>query len=153
VDFLFLDTSGLLKGYANETGSAWVRGLLLPETGNKAVISVLTKVEVVAAIRRRERNGSLASYAAALAISLFRYHLENHYFIAPLETEAVELAMNLADLHVLRGYDAMQLATALLIHRQRVSLGLSPVVFVSADEGLNAVATLEGLAVEDPNQH
>jgi len=53
----------------------------------------------------------------------------------------------------LRGYDAVQLATALYLHRIRQELGLSPLIFVSADENLNAVAEAKGLRAENPNLH
>ena len=57
-------------------------------------------------------------------------------------------ASRLADSHVLRAYDAVQLAAALDVHRLDPSLTL-----LSADVELNAAALAEGLAVDDPNSH
>ncbi len=54
----------------------------------------------------------------------------------------------IADMHVLRAYDAVQLAAALDILRQDAAL-----ILVSADADLNAAASAEGLPVEDPNLH
>ena len=54
--------------------------------------------------------------------------------------------------HGLRAYDAVQLATAIELHKQWLDAGVS-VVLVSADQELNAAATAEGLAVEDPLLH
>jgi hypothetical protein len=60
----------------------------------------------------------------------------------------VGYAASLARRHALRGYDAVQLAAALEIHSRAPSLTL-----LSADADLNAAATAEGLAADDPNLH
>jgi predicted nucleic acid-binding protein len=57
----------------------------------------------------------------------------------------------LIEKHGLRGYDAVQLASAILLHRRRQQLGLPPLIFVSADEDLLAAAQAEGLVTENPN--
>jgi hypothetical protein len=61
--------------------------------------------------------------------------------------------MLLAETHGLRGYDAMQLATALEVNTLRIVSGLPPLTLVSADVELNAAAIAEGLTVEDPNAY
>jgi predicted nucleic acid-binding protein len=60
--------------------------------------------------------------------------------------------MDLAERHVLRGYDAVQLAAALKVHREYVAFGGS-CTLVSADAELNSAALAEGLSVENPNDH
>lgn len=62
-------------------------------------------------------------------------------------------ASRLAETFALRGYDAVQLATALAAQNERVLNGLSPLVIVSADGELNDAARAEGFNVEDPNDH
>jgi predicted nucleic acid-binding protein len=62
-------------------------------------------------------------------------------------------ATTLAESYALRGYDAVQLAAALTIHDERVAAGLPTLTLVSADNDLNAAATAEGLAVDNPNNH
>lgn len=47
----------------------------------------------------------------------------------------------------------MQLATALEAQVVRDSLGLPPLIFVSADGHLNIAAQREGLLVENPNNY
>ena len=54
----------------------------------------------------------------------------------------------ITDTHILRAYDAVQLAASLEIWSQDPSLAL-----VSADRDLNAAAISEGRSVEDPNAH
>ena len=55
--------------------------------------------------------------------------------------------------HGLRGYDAVQLAAVLQVRDERVALGATPIILVSADTELNAAAMAEGLLVENPNNH
>ena len=61
--------------------------------------------------------------------------------------------MALAEKHALRGYDAVQLAAALEVQSQRIEDELPPPELISADTALNDAALLEGLKVDDPNNH
>jgi len=65
----------------------------------------------------------------------------------------VLLARDLLDRHPLRAYDAVQLASAIVANQALIAANLPPLVFVSADDRLNAVAATEGLAVDNPNLH
>jgi hypothetical protein len=55
--------------------------------------------------------------------------------------------------HGLRGYDSVQLATAINFHVKRSSANLPPLIFVSSDDKLNTAAQVEGLTVENPNNY
>ena len=55
--------------------------------------------------------------------------------------------------HKLRGYDAVQLASALTLNTLLVQQQLTPLTFVASDHDLLAAAQGEGLATEDPTQH
>ncbi|HZO90541.1 MAG TPA: hypothetical protein VFB38_19595 [Chthonomonadaceae bacterium] len=56
---LFVDTSSLAKRYITETGTAWVKALLDPTSGNQVYLARVTTVELIAAITWRERGGPL----------------------------------------------------------------------------------------------
>jgi hypothetical protein len=107
----------------------------------------------VAAVAKRQRLGSISAGDATQAINAFKAHFQSQYLVMAVTREIVNHAMGLAERHALRGYDAVQLATALELHAERRTVGLSPFIFVSADNDLNAAATQEGLAVENPNAH
>ena len=68
-----------------------------------------------------------------------------------LTPSVIQRAMSVAETHGLRGYDAVQLAAALEVNAIARNSGLTSIIFVSADNELNAIATSEGLAVENPN--
>jgi predicted nucleic acid-binding protein len=97
--------------------------------------------------------GDLLAEDAQAVSRRFREDFRQAYRVIEVTAEIVERAMDLAETQALRGYDAVQLATALHLHRIRRELDLPPLVFVSADEDLNAVAEVEGLPAENPNVH
>ena len=61
--------------------------------------------------------------------------------------------MGLAQGRGLRGYDAIQLASALAVQDDLITSSVGPPVFVSADVDLNEAAQVEGMTVENPNSH
>ena len=63
----------------------------------------------------------------------------------------IDWAVNLALHHKLRGYDAVQLATALVANEALTAADLAPLLFVTADAALVAAAGAEGLATDNPN--
>lgn len=51
----YLDSSGLVKRYARERGSAWVRTLTDAAVGHTIIIAEITMVETAAAIASKQR--------------------------------------------------------------------------------------------------
>lgn len=137
----FCDTSGLVKRYVAETGSVWLTSQLDPANGSRVYIAQITIVEVVSAID------------AANALNTFETNCLFEFSIVPLSTSLVNEAVGLARKYALRGYDAVQLASALQTQTKRANAGISPLTLLSADTDLNAAATTEGLTVDDPNNH
>lgn len=150
---LFLDTSALVKRYVHETGSSWLRALTDPTAGNPCWLATLTRVELAAALYRRVRMGTLTSVQAARALRVFRGDLRTHFQRGVLNATVLNRAMQLVRTYPLRAYDALQLASVLYLHRQRIALGQLPLILLSADQDLNRAAIAEGLLVDDPNQH
>ena len=48
----FFDSNGIVKGYANEMGTNWVRSITNPDANNIIIISKITVVEVLAALAK-----------------------------------------------------------------------------------------------------
>lgn len=149
----FFDSSGLVKRYVRERGTAHVFGLTDPAAGNSIHLARITAVEVIAAIARRERNGNLSAALATQLRADFRFDLDNQYRPVAITPSLLAEAMDLAESYALRGYDAVQLAAAVRVDRRPQRRGGRPLTLVSADLELNAAAIAEGLAVEDPNAH
>lgn len=149
----FGDTSALAKRYVTETGSAWLMATINPKIGSRVYIAHITIVEIVSAITRKERGGHLSASDAQTAITAFEQDYFQEFSIVPLTTSLVDEAKNLAKKYALRGYDAVQLATALQTNQKRTNSGLQPLTLLSADNDLNDAAIAEGLTVDNPNNH
>ena len=113
----------------------------------------MTSVEVVSAITRRMRGGHLTAAAAKKALTRFHRSFLRRYVIVEISPPLISRDTTLADTYAVRGYDAVQLAAALTIHHERIAAGLPTLTLISADNDLNAAATVEGLAVDNPNDH
>jgi uncharacterized protein len=144
----FLDTSTVVKRYAQEVGTHWVQALANPGVGHLLAVVRITLAETVSAVTRKERSGLLTPQAAATALNDFRVDFTTQYVIVEASARLIDHAAMLAQKHALRGYDAVQLAAALEVRAHIPSL-----TFLSADANLNSAALLELLAVDDPNNH
>jgi len=147
----YLDTSALLKHYVDELGSAWLRSKLASATS--AASPQLCMVEAVSAFNRRVREGGLLPAEYQRVRDILYEDCRTTYQVVPATTTIVDLACSLLERHPLRGYDAMHLATALTVQQSLQSRNLPALTFLSADDGLNAAAAAEGLAVENPHEH
>lgn len=149
----FTDSSAATKRYLTESGSGWVKGLFTASPPNAFFAVATMGVEVVAAITRRARSGTIRPASAIAFCTLFLSDLPVDYRVIPVTDVLLVEAVRLARLYGLRGYDAVQLAAANEVSRSRVTTGATPLIFVSADKELNAAARSEGLSVDDPNAH
>ena len=149
----YFDSSGLAKRYVKEIGSIWVESVTNLNPGNEIFISLTAGAEIAAAICKRARTGTLTATDAAIALAAFKAEFKSYFFTINLSNTIIDQAMSLAEKHGLRGYDSIQLATALRLHEKRLLAGASAIIFVSADDKLNAAAQAEGLLVENPNNH
>ncbi len=146
----FLDASALVKAYTHEPGSRWVRQVL-GRSATRAFISPLSGAEVLAAIARKERLGELDLATRDRVAAAFRKDYRRRFAHTALTASVIEKAMTLVLGHPLRGYDAVQLASALLL--PAASSQLRSLLFVSADSALLRVARRMGLATENPLDH
>ena len=126
-------------------------GVLTSPLNHEIFVSRITPVEIVSAISRRARDGSIKGDEARDASAAFRADLPTLYQIVELTDNVIVRAMGLSEDHALRAYDAVQLAGALEVNAQFVERGFAALTFVSSDKELNAVAARNGLSVEDPN--
>lgn len=151
--YYFFDSSALVKYYVSETGTQWTQGVIDAQPPNEISIAHVTGAEIVAAISRRVRMGLTTVTDGAKAIGVFNTHFQTKYRVVIVTLEVVERAMSLAEKYALRGYDAIQLATASIVEEEMTADGFGPLTMISADGELNQAAQAEGLLTDDPNQH
>lgn len=153
MSFYYVDTSALTKHYVAETGSEWVEATIFWPADNVLLISRITVVELRSALARRKREASIQLQDHADALNALSEDCLLRYRFVELEAPVVDLAGELLDHYVLRTYDAVQLASALVINRLLAQANLASLIFVSADSNLLASAQAAGLQIDNPNVH
>lgn len=139
----YLDTSALIKRYVAEPGSTWIRTLADPTAPHLLLTARLTVVEARSALARRKREALISDDD----------HAFTQYHFVELEGAVVNLAGDLLDRHPLRAYDAVQLASALMINSALIAADLSGLIFLTADDRLLSTAQIEGMDCDNPNLH
>jgi hypothetical protein len=148
----YLDASAVVKRYISEMGSAWVQVLCSNEE-NTLIMAEITLAEVASAFARAARGGRISAEERLNYLDLFIGDCAERYHLVAIERTIVDCAVDLTQTHYLRGYDAVQLATALAVNEELLSKKLPPLTFVSADEDLLEAAQAEGLPTENPNPY
>ena len=148
----FFDSSGIVKRYIPETGTAWVKSIIRKTPRTDLYVSQITGAEVIAAFAKRLRAGDITHVNYNKAVKAFERHFRRKYTRLDVTPAVVRRAMDLAKVNPLRGYDAVQLASALNLKDVLQKLGAS-LIFVSADETLCDAARAVGLSVDNPNDY
>jgi predicted nucleic acid-binding protein len=148
----YMDTSALVKRYARETGTDWVMSLADSAAQDLYTVRV-TGPEMIAALFRKARMKEVPLEEARRAAYNFRQDWMFQYLILEVSAGVASQAMELAEKHGLRGYDAVHLAAALSLQQIRNTMELDPITFVSADDHQRKAAAAEGLLVDDANAH
>lgn len=153
MSLFFFDSSALVKRYLSETGSAWVTTLLEPANGHTIVVATITQVETAAAIATRHRANRLTQSERESLVDLLARHFDEAYQQISLVEPILSRALDLTQRYRLRGYDAVQVATALFVSAQFRAVGSTNLTIVSADEDVNVAARAAGLTADNPNGH
>lgn len=144
----FTDSSALVKRYVGEQGSKWLRREI---TRHQVIIAQVTLVEVVAALRKRFRQGDLSEFACYQARKRFITHIARQQFrVIEMSSGIVDEAMRVAFDKDLRAYDAVQLSSALKAVKAVDKMKL---IFITADANLEKAGRAEGLMTDNPLNH
>ena len=133
----YFDASALVKRYVEESGSDVVRALL---GESLTCTSRLSEVEIVSALVRRAREGSISEFDRDRALSTLAEDMTVLY-VVELSGEITMIARGVLLKHRLRASDAIQIASC--VHLQE-STGRS-VLFAAFDDRLNEAAIGSGL--------
>ena len=133
---VFADSSSLVKLYVAEPGHATVRSLAEP-----FVVSELARVEVPAAVWRKRRVGAISAQEAVVLTETFEDDWNSARFtVVAVGRTLLDDAARLVAVHGLRGYDAVQLASAMQARAVEPSID----EFSAFDAGLVDAAAAEG---------
>lgn len=153
MDYYFFDSSSIVKNYVQEIGTNWVKVIFNSLQTTTIYAVEIAEVEVVAAFARKLKGNRLTQFDANTASKQFKLDFSKDFRVVEIDKILLKSAVHLAEKHFLRGYDAVQLATALQVENELVMLNLLSLIFVSADNELNNAAKSEGLTVENPNKY
>jgi predicted nucleic acid-binding protein len=140
---VFADASALVKLYADELGAEVVRRLPALAVAN------ISRVEVPAALWRKRRLGEISATDAQLLAEDFEADFYGtpteppRFAVVALTVQLLDRAARLCAVHGLRGYDAVQLSGALIVHR--TDPGCSE--FAAFDRALRSAAATEGFTL------
>ena len=147
----FLDASAVVKRYADEAGSAWVRQITDPQAQNTILLSEITLAEVTAALAAKQRAPKgITLEQRNRVLSRFYQDCDEHFTLVAIDRSVIDRAVDLALRHRLRAYDAVQLATALETSTITQAQGMAALICVAADTDLLTAAAAEHLSVENP---
>lgn len=137
---LYLDASALVKRYIAEKGSdqvyAWIN------YADMIATSIISRTEVVAAFSRASRMKNLSEEDTQKAITAFRSEWESFPRL-PVTEMTVARGDNLAWELGLRGYDAIHLASAIIL-QEEINF---PITMVTFDRQLWEAAKALGLVI------
>jgi predicted nucleic acid-binding protein len=123
---LYVDTSALVKRYVGEVGTIWVRRALACPVRQGISTALLAQPEVLSALQRKVREGTLAAAEAQRLARRVQRHFARRYRLVAITPARVTQANALVQAHPLRAY---------------------------ADDALLAAARAEGFAVDNPLRH
>jgi len=148
----YCDSSAIVKIYLEEAGSAFMRNLRRKASIGSLLVNMIAGAEVLSALYRRFRSGDLAPEILSGARKDFERDYAEFFSRFPVSDTVIQLAMRLIEKYPLRGYDSVQLATAMNFQNAlRMSNG-QEVAFVGSDKVLNHAAASEGLTVINPTE-
>jgi predicted nucleic acid-binding protein len=142
----FLESTALAKLFVQEPGTDALIRLMEAVEDNRKLIAASAPLEIYAAIRRKERSGSIASADAMAALEILRMEAAR-MVQEPLNPAVLEAARQLIDRTQLRWPDALQLGAAIVA---REMFQGTEIIFVSASQSMIEAAQAEGFHVLDP---
>jgi len=137
---LYLETSDLVKLYAEEPDSKEILDRV--EATDIVATSIISYAEARTALSRKFREKGLDEKE----YEQVKKELDMdwvHYFILNLTNDLVKSAGDYSEKHALRAFDALHLASGVMIKR----LTSLPVIFSSSDDRLRSAAQNEGLTM------
>jgi uncharacterized protein len=137
---LYLDSSALVKLYVPETDSALIKRRV--EAADMPATSRISYAEARAAFARKRREHTVGLRDYQTVVQDFENDWES-YFIVDVSESLIKRAGQLAQHHALRGYDAVHLASAVILSEE----ANQPVRFACFDEKLRRAARRHGLTV------
>ena len=107
-------------------------------------------IELISALARRNRDGTLTENNFNDSILLIDRHIASQYNVVQFNRVIEKQAINLLITHPLRAYDAIQLASCLFLQQLLIEKQINNFYFVSSDIRLLNIAQQVGVKHQNP---
>jgi predicted nucleic acid-binding protein len=144
MEYLFFDTSALVKRYYEEDGSENVDELIEDEDST-VIITSLSIIEATSAFRRKHNRGEIEQERMNRLLSTFFEEAIQDFVIVPIEESFMKYSFSLILAEDLRTLDSLQLSAAITVNQENLK-------FISADKKLNEVAKEQELETHNPQK-
>jgi predicted nucleic acid-binding protein len=144
MEYLFFDTSALVKRYYEEDGSENVDELIEDEDST-VIITSLSIIEATSAFRRKHNRGEIEQERMNRLLSTFFEEAIEDFVIVPIEESFMKYSFSLILAEDLRTLDSLQLSAAITVNQENLK-------FISADKKLNEVAKEQELETHNPQK-
>jgi len=142
----FLDSTAFIKLFVQEAGTDAIIRLMEATEDNRKLLSAGTPLEVYAALKRRERSGSISHEDSEAARNILRVEAAR-MVQQPLNPAVLEAARQLLDRHEIRSTEALQLGAAVVAREMFQGM---EIIFVSSDQHLLDAAKTEHFETLNP---
>lgn len=136
---VYIDTSDLVKLYVDESGSERVKNIVRDTTVLST--SKIAYAEARSAFARKQKEGGFSRKLLRGIVEDFNRDWES-YFVIEVTDGIIRSAGDIAEKHLLRGFDSIHLASAINLKNKT----RSEIYFSSNDSKLNKSAGKEGLS-------
>ena len=140
---IYLDSSALVKRYAEEAGTDFVKSIL--STDRLMTTSKLTYPEILSALMRKVRAGEIKRKRFDDIVDRFEKDW-NHVLVLEFHNELLQIVKPLIEKHPIKSADAIHLSSALWL---KLSSKID-VTFVASDLNLLKAAQAEKLQIINP---
>lgn len=137
---VYLDTSSLVKLYVDEYGSEKIREIV--NTSRVIATSKIAYAEARAAFARKQREGGFSPKQLRKIVEELNRDWDS-YFVLEITDGVIRTAGEVAEKHILRGFDAIHLASSIHLKNKTGS----EIYFSSGDLKLNQIAEKERMLV------
>ncbi|MFQ5685146.1 MAG: type II toxin-antitoxin system VapC family toxin [Candidatus Scalindua sp.] len=137
---VYIDTSDLVKLYVDEAGSKKTRDIV----HNTTVLSTskVAYAEARSAFARKQKEDGFSGRVLRKIVEDFNNDWES-YFVIEITDGIIRFAGDIAEKHILRGFDSIHLASAVNLRNKT----RAEIYFLSNDNKLNQSAKKEGIIV------
>lgn len=88
----YLDSSALVKRYADELGSIWIRQITDPQAQHTILLAEITLAEVAAALVAKQRSpDGITQEQRDRILSRFLQDCEEHFLLLPVDRSVIDL--------------------------------------------------------------